>query len=146
MNENESGYIVYLQDTPKLQFYFDKSLNRNHIEVSQNINTTKFVLNTFGKYPYVYNVGNMNYKTFDLTGIFLATENDDGVKILTASEHAKQFEDMVNSRKPFVVENSKKEKFLCDVKINSISAPMLYYENDMEYVTVNISCTEIGSV
>lgn len=146
MNENESGYVLYQKNMPELKFYFDKSIGKSHIEISQNINQTKFILNTFGKYPYVYNAGNMNYRTFDLTGVFLATENNLGEKVLSASEYATQFENIVNQKNPFIVENSKGENLLCDVEIKSISAPMLYFENDMEYVTINITCTEIGSI
>lgn len=146
MNESESGYVLYQKNMPELKFYFDKSIGKSHIEISQNVNKTKFILNTFGKYPYVYNAGNMNYRTFDLTGVFLATENNLGEKVLSASQYATQFEDIVNQKNPFVVENSKGEKLLCDIEIKSISAPMLYFENDMEYVTININCTEIGSI
>lgn len=146
MEENESGYVVYLKDNPKLKFYFDKTVGSGQQDVSQVINTTKMVLNTFGKFPFVYNVGHMNYRTFDLTGVFLGVENDNGIKILTASEHTKQFENLVNLKKPFIIENSKKEKFLCDIQIKNITAPLLYYEDDYEYTVVSISCTEIGSV
>lgn len=145
MNQNESGYLIYQKDTPKLEFYFNKTIGRNHIEIGQNINTTQFILNNFGKYPFVYVAGNMNYKTFDLTGVFLERLNEDGIKIQTANEYAQQFINLVNQNKPFVLENSRNEKMLCHIQLKSVSSPMLYYENDMEYVTVNITCTEIGS-
>lgn len=146
MDKNESGFIIYLQDNPNLQFYFDKSVGKSHTTIPQNVNISKVTLNNFGKYPYIYNVGNMNYRTFDLTGVFLAIYDDDNNKVLTANEHAKQFESLVNLRKPFIIENSKREKYLCDIQIKTVTAPMLYYEDDMEYVTIDISCIEIGSV
>lgn len=143
---DESGYVLYLKKDPYTKFYFNKNTGKNNVEVSQTINVTRQSLDVFGKYPYVYYVGNMNYRTFELSGVFIHTEDEYGNKKLTASEHAQFFEELVNGNRDFIVENSKKEKFLCDIQIKTISAPLLYEEDQLEYVTVSISCTEIGGV
>lgn len=142
--EDKSGYKIYLKDDIELKqvFQFNKTLNKSFIDTTENINISKTTLNTFGIYPYVYKVGKMNYKTFDLNGLFLADEE----KNFSAKDNVDIFVSLVNQNKPIIMENPLGEKMLVDITIKSITNPLLYKENEVEYITVNISCTEIGVV
>ena len=137
---NDGGYKIYLKDDEDNIFYFNKTLNKSFTETSENINVSKTVLNTFGTYPYVYKAGNMNYKTLDLSGIFIEKDG------MSAKYYLDLFKSKVNQNKPFIMVNPLGDNILVDITIKSISNPLLYQEKAMEYITINISCIEIGSV
>lgn len=137
------GYKIYpYEETERKNFvfYFNKTIGKSFVDTTENINVAKTTLNNFGKFPYVYKVGKMNYRTFDLNGLFLANEN----KKLSAKDNVDIFVLLVNKNKPFIVETPLGDRLLVDITINSISSPLLYQQNGVEYIVVNISCVEIG--
>ncbi len=138
--DENGGYKLYLQNDLDNIFYFNKSLNKSFPEASENINNSKITLNNFGIYPYVYKAGQMNYKSFDLNGLFIRNEKN------SAKQNLDVFKEKVNQNKPFIMTNPLGEKMLVDVTIKSISNPLLYQENGVEYIVVNINCIEIGVV
>ena len=140
------AYTLYLETDVNNKYEFDKSSGRSGIKTTSiRYTTSRQMLTTFGRVPYVYYGGHTNFATFDLSTIFLAQYDENtGVKTLTAREYAKKFIDMVNLRKPIIVENSQGMKIKCDVQITSDVSPVLYAEDDMEYIEISISCTEIG--
>lgn len=139
-----SGYILYLETDKSIQYEFNKTSGKSGLQTtSTKKNVSRVSLNTFGKVPYVYYAGEMNYATFDLSTVFLAVYDDAGTKILTAREHADKFIAMVDKHKPIVVEDSQKRKFICDVQITNETTPTLYENDSMEYVEISISCTQI---
>ncbi len=138
--DENSGYKLHLQNDLDNIFYFNKSINKSFLEISENINNVKTTLNNFGIYPYVYKAGEMNYKTFDLNGLFLRDDNH------SAKQNLDIFKEKVNQNKPFVMINPLGDEMLVDITIKSISNPLLYQEYGVEYILVNISCIEIGVV
>ena len=138
------GYRIYPYEMIERDniFYFNKTIGKSFVDTTENINVAKTTLNNFGRFPYVYKVGNMNYKTFDLNGLFIANIE----KGLSAKDNVDIFVSLVNKNKPFVIENPLGETILADITISSISNPLLYQENGVEYIIVNINCVEIGVV
>lgn len=141
----DSGYIVYLKSDNTVKYEFNKTANKSSgvNTNSKKQTTSRQLITTFGRTPYVYYGGNTCYNTVDLSTVFLAQYDDKGNKILTAREYANQFIEMVNKRKPIVVENSQGMKMVCDVQITNDVSPTLYVEDAMEYVEISISCTQI---
>lgn len=143
--EENSGYLLYpLSDNTK-KFYFNKVVGKSLQIVQENLNTSTKVLNTFGRYPFAYRVGFMEYKTFELTNVFIAKVKDLETKI-PAHNNLNQFYELINNNEAFIVETPTKDKLKCFVSIKSTSVPMIYKEDNYEYLVVNIECTEIGSV
>lgn len=153
--EFDSGYLVYLQIYQDVidqgnglldykGFEFNKRTGKNAANVSTKKNIARQVITTFGKTPFVYYAGNTDYKSFDLTGVFLAQYDKHGDKVMTAREYADLFIDMVDQHRPFCVENSQHKKVICDVVITNEVTPLLYDEDTMEYVEITINCTEIA--
>lgn len=141
----DSGYILYLKNDRNNQYEFNKTTGK-----SSNLGTnsrkqvvSRQLITTFGRTPYVYYAGNTCYNTIDLSTVFLAQYDDKGNKILSAREYANQFIEMVNKRKPIVVENSQGMKMVCDVQITNDVSPTLYENDTMEYVEISVSCTQI---
>lgn len=141
----DSGYQLYLKQDISKKYDFNKTSGKSS---SLSTDSKKQVvarqqITTFGKVPYVYYAGATCFSTIDLTTVFLATYNSKGNKELTARGHADEFIAMVNKRKPIVVENSQGMKLICDVQITNDVSPTLYTEDDLEYVEISVSCTQI---
>lgn len=142
----DSGYLVYLKNDTQTKYEFNKTTGKGSSLSTNSLkqNTSRQLITTFGRTPYVYYGGNTCYKTIDLTTVFLAQYDDKGNKVLTARQYANQFIEMVNKRKPIIVENKEQgTTMICDVQITNDVSPTLYTKDDLEYVEITINCTEI---
>lgn len=139
------GYLLYPISDENKKFNFNKHTSSNSIDSQEMFNTNKKVLTTFGKYPFAYRVGNSNYRTFDLVTTFIAIYNDDGSRV-GVIDQVNDFKDALEKESTFVVETPLNERLKCFVELKSIDFPYGFNEKNYEFATVNISCTEIGSV
>lgn len=140
----DSGYLLYLKDRPDIKYEFNKTSGKSGVTTTtKKHNNARVSLNTFGKFPLVYYSGCMDYVTFDLSTIFIATYNDIGEKMLSARQQADAFIDMTKTNKPIVVENSEGKTYICDVQITSDASPTLYEDDTLEYIEIGVSCTQI---
>lgn len=144
--KDNSGYLIYpISDNTK-QFYFNKTLGKNLQTIQENYNASTKILNTFGKYPFAYRVGNMGYRNFELTSAFIPMENKVDGTIISVNNQISLFYELVNNNETFIVETPTKEKLRCFINIKGTNVPYIYKEEDFEYLVLNIECTEIGSV
>lgn len=166
---NMGGYTVYPRGqfgNPAETFHFNKVIGEvPDVNIKDNYNRTE--LKTFGKFPSVFYVGNTNYKTFTLQGVFTTQEpydtegNDEVAVIYTAYNYYRMFKKLVDSRLQWCVRGSVDgEDYICDIEItqtihNQNAIVRKGGDNQQEfrdicediffkdYIEVTISCTEI---
>lgn len=141
----EVGHLLYQEKTPTVKFIFDNTLGNSAEKIEYTYNNQKTVLNTFGKFPYVYYVKYPNYRTFTLVHTFVGEFNENMERTMTPHEQFAIFQGQVLNRNPFVVENKKGDKFLASVDIKSISFPK-QYDEEMAYIQAVLEFIEVGEV
>lgn len=145
MVERNSGYLLYPISDETKKFNFNKHTSNNSIDTQETWNSNKKILTTFGKYPFAYKVGNVNYRTFDLSSTFIVEYDDDYEKI-PVHEQVDEFRTLLENESTFIVETPLGEIIKCFVELKNITFPYGYKEDDYEFATISVSCTEIGSV
>lgn len=135
----DAGYLIYDPSDSGNKFYFDKTLGRGLDSIGVRNENNRTMLKTFGEVPYVYYAGETNFVEFGLSNVFVYNEETGE----TAREQVDKFKDMVNRRNMLMVENSQGQQFKCDVVIISEEFPKLYTEEDLDYITIEVECTQI---
>lgn len=134
----EAGYTVYSESDNTTRYDFDRNIGGLD-SVNTKHEDTRLELKTFGRVPYVYYAGQSDFRKFSLKNTF-HYNYDTGE---TARQQVDRFKALVAKREVLVVENSQGQKFLCDVNITGESAPLLYVEEDLDYIEITIECTQI---
>lgn len=139
-----AGYVIYDQDNPSEKYYFDKAIGGvAGARVNLAPQSQRTQLDTFGKYPYVYYVGNKNYRSFVLNTVFLAEEDTETDFKCNAKQVADRFVELLNKHKPLIVEGNSMT-MLCDVQLTAYNLPLIYDDEFYDFVEIGVTCTEIG--
>lgn len=135
-----TGYAIYDPSNTVTKYRFDKAVgSRGTSEVDVTKNENRLELRTFGRFPYVYYAGETDFATFNLTGTFIYDEETGK----TPREQVDELKALIKQRKTLWVDNGQGQTFKCDVQLTSESAPNLYDEVNMQYITVKVKCTQI---
>lgn len=144
------GYSIYHPDVygewGGYRFDFDKTIGQTMAVVNATQHENRTELLTFGSKPYVYYAGNADYMSFPLQGIFVTEYDSEGEVERRAIDIYNEFKRVLRRRVPLLVENSIGEEFNCDVSLAQRVSPLHYAENDMDFIEVNVTCTEIDEI
>lgn len=133
------GYrLTPLRGSTPVTFLFDKVLGKGgYAPVQTKYTNGRTELKGFAPSPMIYYAGDLNYREFDLAGLFVGDD-----VLSDGYEEFLEFKRWIDKRVAWKVENSRGETIVCDVQLISDLSPQNFDEQN-GFVSVEVRCTEI---